>query len=286
MSLEVANVLHHKWVRTFLAGVSTLATTLFAYFRLIESNRLVIERVEIPIENLPPDLDGFTIAQLSDFHYLPHTKLPLIQRAVAMTNALNPDLTVLTGDYVHDHLGPMFDLAKMLGKLTAKHGVYAILGNHDTGYYKPHIREVIRYGLTHHQIRLLVNEHVVLSNGLVLVGLDDFHNGRPNLEDSIVNAPADAPVIVLMHQPDVADFVARNPRAVLQLSGHTHGGQVRIPGIRPMYLPFFGKKYIQGLHRIDNLWLYVNRGIGLSFYGPLRINCPPEITLLTLRKTT
>lgn len=284
MSLEVANVLHHKWVRAFLAGVSTLATTLFAYFRLIESNRLVIERVEIPIENLPPDLDGFTIAQLSDFHYLPHTKLPLIQRAVAMTNKLNPDLIVLTGDFVGKSR-QIFELAEVLEKLKAKHGVYAILGNHDTPPYKPYIREIVHCGLAHHDITLLVNEHIILSNGLVVAGLDEIQYGRPNLEQALDGSREDAPVIVLMHQPDVADFVARNPRAVLQISGHTHGGQVRIPGIRPMYLPFFGKKYVQGLHRIDNLWLYVNRGIGLSFYGPLRINCPPEITLLTLRKT-
>ncbi|MGB1249769.1 MAG: metallophosphoesterase [Candidatus Promineifilaceae bacterium] len=279
-------LLQNKWIRASLTVLTSASVALYSYFRHVEPNQLVIERVEIPVPDLPPEMSGFTIAQLSDIHYLPHTKMPLVKRAIAKTNALNPDLIVLTGDFISKKVDPLFELVEALAELKAPHGVLAILGNHDTSLWKPHVREIMRYAFAHHSIPLLVNQHVTLSNGLVIAGLDEIHHGRPNLKRTLEGVPEDAPVVVLMHQPDVADFVARNPQAILQLSGHTHGGQMRIPGIRPIYLPHFGQKYIQGLHRIDNLWLYVNRGIGLSRMGPLRINCPPEITLLTLKATS
>ena len=281
---QLNKLVSYPTVHAILAACAAALSAMYAYFRHVEPSQLVIERVEIPIKTLPPEIDGFTIAQLSDFHYLPHTKLPFIKRAIRMTNALQADLIVLTGDYISKNVPALFELLEALTALEAKHGVLAILGNHDTSYSKPHVKQIMRYAFDHYGIPLLINEQVTLPNGLVIAGLDEIHSGRPDLTHTLEGVPEDAPVVVLMHQPDVADFVARYPQAVLQLSGHTHGGQMRVKGIRPIYLPHFGQKYIDGLYKIEHLWLYVNRGIGLARTGPLRINCPPEITLLTLKR--
>ncbi len=117
--------------------------------------------------------------------------------------------------------------------------------------------------------------------GIYLAGLDDLWSGQADLTAALAQAPANVPTILLVHEPDFADTVAKDGRVSLQLSGHSHGGQVRLPGIGAPILPYLGRKYDQGLYNVNNMWLYTNRGIGLGRI-PLRINCPPEITEFTL----
>ena len=245
-----------------------------------ESSQLVTERVTIPVENLKPSLEGFTIAQLSDFHLDRLTRADLVQRAVALTNSLDPDLIVLTGDYVWHNVETIFELTPILANLDARYGVYAALGNHDIWTDV----KVVRQAFTEIRIPVLVNQGVTIdaeSENVYLAGLDDGWSGQPDLIAALDGAPAGAPIILLFHEPDLADRVSLDPRISLQLAGHSHGGQVRLPFIGAPVLPYLSWKYDQGLYRVRDMWLYTNRGIGVTNI-PVRFHCPPEITFLTL----
>ena len=274
--------------RQFLAGGSLAlagaVTASSVYFILKdESQELVVEHVTLPIKGLAPSLDGFKIAQLSDFHIYPYTKPPLIEESVAIANALNPDLVVLTGDYVWHDLEAIYDLAPILAGLNAKHGLYAIMGNHDLWTNV----DVIKDAFDEFGVPYLINEGVTITQGagsLHLAGLDDGWSGIPDLHAAMAGAPKDAPVVLLMHEPDLADEYSLNPRMSLQLSGHSHGGQIRFPRLGgALVLPYLGRKYDYQLYKVNNMWLYSNPGIGVT-NEPLRINCPPEITEITLTR--
>lgn len=258
-------------------GVSLGATTLAL---LDQTFRPVVERVRIPIKNLKPALEGFRIVQLSDFHLLPLTQPSQVRRAVEIANNLKPDLTVLTGDYVYREIEAMRTISPILGDLNAHHGVFACLGNHDHWMGV----EAVKAGLKSARLPLLVNRGVLLPVGkdsLFLAGLDDSWIGHPNLESTLQGAPDATPVVLLAHEPDSADHYANDSRISLQLSGHTHGGQIRLPGLGALLLPYLGHKYDMGLYRVQEMWLYTNRGIGVIF-EPLRFNCRPEVTEFTL----
>jgi hypothetical protein len=245
-----------------------------------ETNTPVLERVEIPIKNLKPALEGFTIVQLSDIHLQPYTRPELVHKAVQMSNDLRPDLVVLTGDYVWRDQDAAFELAPILAGLNARHGVYSVLGNHDHWLDV----EATRRAFAEAGLPMLVNQGVEIVEGngsFYLAGMDDGWSGEPDLGQATEEAPADVPVVLLLHEPDLVDETSRDPRIALQLSGHTHGGQVLIPGRPPIFTPTLGKIYSQGLFRVNDTWLYTNRGLGVISV-PLRFNCPPEVTLLTL----
>ncbi len=247
-----------------------------------ETGEVSIERIPIPIKHLPAAFEGFTIAQLSDIHLLPYTRPEFVKKAVAVANSLNPDLTVLTGDYVWHDREAMFELTPIIANLNARYGVYGILGNHD--YWLD--VDLVTQGFRQARIPLLVNEHVPISAGgntLVLAGLDDGWSGHPDLDMALDGAPDNAPVILLLHEPDLADKVGPNGRIALQLSGHSHGGQVRLPGTGALILPYLGQKYDFGLYQINDMWLYTNRGLG-EISVPFRLNCAPEVTLFTLMR--
>ena len=243
---------------------------------------LSIERVQLPIPGLPPAFEGFTIAQLTDIHLLPYTRPEFIREVAAAANALNPDLILLTGDYVWHDPGAMDELAPILAGLDAREGVYGILGNHD--YWLD--VEAVKEGFRQARTPLLINQHITLARAeqkLVLAGLDDGWAGQPDLAATLDGAPADAPILLMLHEPDLADVYAPQAPFALQMAGHSHGGQVRIPGRGPMVLPYLGRKYDMGLYQVGAMWLYTNRGLG-EISVPLRINCPPELTLFTLTR--
>jgi predicted MPP superfamily phosphohydrolase len=243
---------------------------------------LSIERVTLPIPGLPPAFEGYVIAQLTDIHLLPYTRPEFVREVVATANALQPDLVTLTGDYVWHNAEAMDELAPILAGLNARDGVFAVLGNHD---YWLDVRAV-RAGFAQARLPLLMNEHVTIARGraqIVLAGLDDGWAGQPDPEAMLANAPTQAPVILLLHEPDLADVHGPTGRYVLQLAGHSHGGQVRVPGRGALVLPYLGQKYDMGLYRVAGMWLYTNRGLG-EISVPLRINCPPELTLFTLTR--
>jgi predicted MPP superfamily phosphohydrolase len=262
-----------------LLGAAFVATPTYLHLQ-DESRQLVVERVQIPIRNLSPALEGFTIVQLSDIHLEPYTKADLIRQAVEIANSLQPGLVVLTGDYVWRKLEAIFDLTPILARLNAQHGVFSIMGNHDIWTDV----NVVRTAFQEQGLPVLENQGVPLTVNrapLYLAGLDDGWSGQPDLEAALDGAPAGAPVVLLLHEPDLADAVSLDGRVSLQLAGHSHGGQIRFPGIGALVLPYLGRKYDLGLYRVNEMWLYTNRGIGATT-EPVRYNCPPEITQITL----
>lgn len=263
-----------------LAVAGSLVTAGGYIYANNEAHHPVVDRIQIPLKDLHPALEGFTIAVLADFHLFPLTQLELIRKAVAMTNALESDLAVLLGDYVWRDVEAIFDLAPALAGLNARHGVFSILGNHDHRTNSA----VITQGLTRAGLPLLVNEGLPISSGegiLYLAGLDDGLGGKPDFQSAMENLPAEAPTILLVHEPDLADRYSLDNRVILQLSGHSHGGQIRFPKIGALILPYLGWKYDFGLYKVHNMWLYTNRGLGVTNV-PVRYNCPPEITEITL----
>ena len=261
-----------------LAGGVAL-TTSYLYFGN-EMDDLAIEHVSIPIVNLEPALEGFKIVLLADIHLYPLTTLDLAQRAVEIANQLKPDLIVLAGDYVWHEVEAIHDLAPVLAELNAHHGVYAALGNHDLWTDV----NVVLSAFNQVRLPVLVNQGVPITEGssqLYLAGLDDGWSGQPDLEAALSDAPPKAPVILLYHEPDLADEVSLDGRVSLQLAGHSHGGQVRLPIVGAPLLPYLAWKYDMGLYRLRDLWLYTTRGVGVTNV-PVRYNCPPEITELTL----
>ena len=248
--------------------------------RTNEIRGLVEEFVEIPVKNLPPALEGFTIVQLTDMHLRPYTQVEHIQRAVEKTNALKPDLVVLTGDYVWHDEEDILDLVPVLAHLNARHGVFAVMGNHDIKTDARLIEETfVRNG-----IPVLRNEGLDIQYGsgiLHLAGIDDGWLGKPDIKTTLDKLRGNKPVVLLAHEPDMIDWYANDPRISLQLSGHTHGGHVQVSPGKPFIRPFLGRKYVQGLYRVNESWVYTSRGIGTTGV-PLRRNCSPEITHITL----
>ncbi len=276
--------------RQFLLGGATAVAGMAvgADAVLVGARDLLVRKVEVPLGRLPSALDGFTIAQLSDFHYSPLAE-SLIREAVQLTNQLHPDLVMLTGDFVTVRLGHKRDphaasdaepCATLLAALRSRHGSFAVLGNHD------HFSDPRRVTLSLEQrgIQVLRNRSLALEkNGarLWIAGVEDVLGGDDDLDLTLRGIPQDQPVVLAVHEPDYAHQVMRRP-VDLQLSGHSHGGQIRLPWIGAPFLPPLGRRYPFGLYRLPPLTLYTNPGIG-TIRVPARLNCPPEITLLSLR---
>jgi len=252
----------------------------YGYGRGLEAEWISIERVKIPIKGLPTSLEGFRIVQMSDFHIFPFTTPQFAQRCVDAANALNPDVVVLTGDYVVSTEESVFDLAPVLRAIKSKYGAFATLGNHDHWQDK----DVVLLGLNRGGVRPLVNESAIISVGganLLLAGLDDHWAGRPDISRAMEQWKEGMTSVLLVHEPDVAHTYADDGRFALQLSGHSHGGQIRVPFYGPIWLPPYAQQFDMGHYHVDNMHLYVTRGIG-CIRKPLRLNCRPEITELTL----
>ncbi len=233
-------------------------------------------------------MQGFTIALLSDFHYDPYFSVHPLHAAVALVNGLRPDVIALTGDFVSvpligDEKKAAFaaePCARILRQMTAPHGLWAVLGNHDDGTDGRHVTRALQA----ENIRVLANQAEPIERDgarFWLAGVNDVLSKTADLSKTLRGVPAGEAVILLAHEPDFADEVSRFP-VDLQLSGHSHGGQVRVPLLPPLYLPTLAKKYVWGPYQVGPLKLYTNAGLG-TVGVPVRLNCPPEITLLTLR---
>lgn len=247
----------------------------FAREALAESQNLIIERETIYFERLPREFDGLRVVQLTDIHHSPTTSAAQIREAVEIANSLNPDLTVLTGDYVSHETQYIAPVAEMLGKLKAKNGVFAVLGNHDHWTDAALITDLFRAeGIT-----MLTNEGVRLRRKdarIWLCGVDDTMVGQTDLTAALRGSLEDEFKFLLCHNPAILrraerveiDFVA---------SGHTHGGQVRLrPANEGLIRP--KTRRASGLHQRGKTQIYISRGIG-TVVVPLRYQCPPELTL-------
>jgi len=244
---------------------------------------LAVERVQVEVPGLPAALAGLTIAHLSDLHWGPYTGEREIGGAVKAANALEPDLIAVTGDFVYHIARYAPPCAAELAALRAPLGVWAIAGNHDHWAGVSAVRrEVEAAGLTwlaNSSRRLLVR-----GTPLWIAGVDDVCERRADLPATLAGIPPEEPVLLLAHEPDFADEVARAPQWItLQLSGHSHGGQVRLPGDGALILPWLGQKYPAGLYSVaaSHLQVYTSRGIGV-IAPPVRFNCRPEVALITL----
>lgn len=239
-------------------------------------------RVEVEVAGLPAELDGFAIAHLTDFHRSPLVPNRLVERGVRVANAMEPDLVVLTGDFVSVSSRFAVSCARALGELKAEHGVYAVLGNHD--HWEGGAR--VASELEANGITMLTNASVAVERDgarFWLVGIDDLIAGEPCLDTALLGVPQDEPRILLCHEPDFAPEAASHGFA-LQLSGHTHGGQLDLPVLGRAVLPDMGVLYPAGLHRVSRTDTYVYTNVGLGVVtAPLRYRCPPEVALITLR---
>jgi predicted MPP superfamily phosphohydrolase len=275
--------------RSFLIGTGATAAGLALYSGEIARHELDIVYRPIAITNLPAPFHGYRIVQLSDIHLDEYTEPFFLERIVRQVNTLAPDLVLLTGDFItHGSLTfiagghAVHRCAEILTTLTAPLR-YAVLGNHDVSFNGPLVIET----LTTHGTPVLVNQYVPIERNsarLWLCGVDDPGTSHPDLDLTIPVKP-DGPVLLMVHEPDYADDVIAHPRGPLvdlMLAGHSHGGQIRLPFLGPLILPPMGEKYPEGYYRFNQMQLYVNRGIG-TVGLPFRLNCPPEITVITLQ---
>jgi hypothetical protein len=264
------------------AAVAGAALFITAVGLLNARRTAAVVPVDVPIEGLPQDLHGFTIAQISDVHVGPTIRRPYVQAIVEAVNRLQPDMVAVTGDLVDGSVAELAEHIAPLAGLSSRHGTFFVTGNHE--YYSgahgwiAHLRRI--------GVRVLLNEHVVLQHeaaALVVAGVTDpgahhfdpAHRSDPHA--AVAGAPAHAPIRVLLaHQPRTAHAAAA-AGFHLQLSGHTHGGQffpwnLLIHRFQP---------FVAGLARLHNLWIYTSRGTG--YWGPpKRFGAPSEITLLRL----
>ena len=281
--------------RSFLKGALYSAGSLALYAGELERHWLEVVRKDIRISGLPADFDGLSVAQLSDIHLDEFTEPFLLREAIDEVNRARPDIVLLTGDYVSSEVLPpnltveaAWQCGKLLNQLECKKR-YAIFGNHDIWAGEEHVGNALQSN----GITVLRNSYLPFERGAAriwLAGLDDPVCGRPDpdrtIPTSIRNIAAE-PILLMCHAPDYVDELQNHPagRAVsLVLSGHTHGGQIRLPFLGPLRLPPGGRKYVEGLFRVGATQLYVNRGIG-SVGVPFRFDCRPEITLFTLHAT-
>jgi uncharacterized protein len=275
--------------RQFIVSAGVVATGMVIYSGEIARHELDIVNRPIHIANLPEAFRGFRIIQISDIHIEEFTEPFFLERVVKKVNELKGDLVLLTGDFVtrgafsflNKYSSPN-KCAEILTALSAPQ-VYAVLGNHDVAFGA----SLVVDALTRFRIPVLLNRYVPIERSgsrFWLCGVEDPGTSRPNLDLAIPDHP-DGPVILMAHAPDYADTVVSHPRGKLidlMLAGHSHGGQVRLPFVGPLILPPLGQKYIEGLFQFNQMQLYVNRGIG-SVGLPFRLNCPPEITVITLQ---
>lgn len=257
----------------------------YYYARNIEPGLLTLHRETIQSIKIPSSFDGFKIIQFSDTHIGFHYTLDQFQELVNKINALEPDLIVFTGDLVDKpnqyNWNPR--LTNLLSSLNAPKGKFWIYGNHDHGGYGT---EIIKEVMGQANFQLLKNSHHTIEqqvDRILIAGIDDVMLGQPNLSKTLENTNPDLFTILLAHEPDFADKSMEFPVDV-QLSGHSHGGQVRLPFVGHLYTPFYAEKYVEGKYtfKSSNLDLYVSRGIGTTRL-PYRFLCKPEITLFTLK---
>ena len=259
----------------------------------VERHWIDIEHRDIFIAGLPEPFNGMRIVQLSDIHLNEFTEPFLLREAIDHINRLQPDMVLLTGDYVSAQVLPhkltmkaAVECAGLLSKIDCEKR-FAILGNHDCWAGEDHVTDALRQA----GIPVLRNAFVPLEKHgarVWLAGLEDPVCGRPDPDKAMpaaIRKSPKEPIILMCHAPDFVDELAAHPSSqsiALVLSGHTHGGQVRLPLLGALHLPVGGRKYIQGLFNVGPMQLYVNRGIG-SVGVPFRFDCRPEITHFTLR---
>lgn len=275
--------------RKFLKGTGLATLGLAAastVYPFLEAKWCRVMRQIIPLPNLPASFRGTTIALLADIHHGPFVPLAYIRHVVALTNSLQADIVVLVGDYVHRHDHYIAPGIEELGKLQGALGRFAVRGNHDNqNYHGAHnFRPLSRAALADAKLPDLNNSGVWIERGsarLRICGVGDLWTDRQDLRTALGDATERDAVVLLSHNPDFVETI-RDCRVGLVLSGHTHGGQIVLPGYGAPVVPSrYGQKYLYGLVQGPSCPVFVTRGVG-TVTPPVRFNCRPEVVLITL----
>lgn len=282
MPVQISRRTFLRAALTTVAGVGAAGIGGSAYITKIEPGLIEVTHVTVPLPNLPKSFDGFTMAQVSDWHLGEWMTRDRMLDIARQTNDLQPNVIVFTGDFM-SHVLPstLSDITQSVQAFKASEGIFGTLGNHDYWTDGPAVIQAVESA---GNTQLLLNKHVKIEREgaeLYIAGVNDIWEKHHDLNQALDGIPDSAAVVLLAHEPDFADEVAAVNRVGLQLSGHSHGGQFRVPGKGAIALPFLGQKYDMGMYHINGMTLYVNRGVGMiSPY--VRFNCRPEITFFTL----
>lgn len=284
MGSENRPISRRKLVKQGLTlGALALVGDVFA----LEPEWIKVERVDIPIKGLPASFDGYRISLFSDIHWPRHIQKGYLDRVVRLANDFRPDLVAVPGDFCDANKLPLrqlnhISLAGLYDGLRAKDGCVATLGNHDHRFNVPNLRREMAESTP---FKLLTNEHRLIRRGgdlLAIGGVDDLWNSVVDPVKTFAEVPDDVPRILLSHNPDVAEDHVWPTRIDLQLSGHTHGGEIHLPFGQTKWIPSkYGNKFREGLVQGRSHRVYVTRGV-CSPRG-MRFRCRPEVTYITLR---
>ena len=273
--------------RVFSALLLLGAPGIGAYAYFVEPTWLRVRQLTIRIKGLPLNLDGFRLVQLSDLHVgsaIPHW---FLQKVINTTKALDPDLIVLTGDYVHTRPDEVADITTLLQQLRAPTGVFAVLGNHDYAVNYPGdagipgVEDIVINALERAGVQVLRNEWLPIGGGkhpLALFGIDELLSGRAQVMP-LDAVPTSSPRLVLCHNPDIAPFLQERDFDLV-LCGHTHGGQIRVPPFPPLVTATRNRRFWGGLFSLGQGQMFVSRGIGYTWR--VRLASRPECVLITL----
>lgn len=256
------------------------------YIDKIEPEWVEVKNVSLTLPRLPKSFSGFRLVQISDLHVGYWMTPDRLTNILEMVKEQTPDLVAITGDIVLAYGGlspykPIMDkYVNVFKSLTDTYTTVSVLGNHDYWYNAVNVKNALELA----GVNVLMNSVFSLERSgerFHIAGLDDVYEHQHDLDAVLAALPEDGGAMLLAHEPDFADMSATTGRFDLQISGHSHGGQVVIPLIGPVVLPYLGKKYPSGLYKVGNMYQYTNRGVGMTMPS-IRFNCRPEITVFTL----
>lgn len=271
-----------QFLKHTVGSLGTLAGIGGMYSIFGERFWIQIQTVRLSYRRYPAAFEGVRIVQFSDTHIGKYYSLDQLERVTRLIQKQEPDIICFTGDLFDSKYGEVDeDVIPVLSRLQAGLGKFAVLGNHDMRLAPDRVRDVLeRSGFT-----VLINDSRSIERGngrIHMVGLDEIFHGKPDLRIALQGVTKGEFVLLLAHEPDFADMAFAYP-VDLQLSGHSHGGQIRIPMYGSLFTPDLGQKYQMGLYAFDNseFHVYTNRGLGTTLF-PIRFNCRPELTVFEL----
>jgi len=249
-------------------------------FVLYESRKVEMDFYTVPVAQLPPGLENLRIAVLSDIHYSPQMEDAFLDRIIARINEEHPDMVLITGDLASFHTQWVLQVPEHLAKLSSRYGTFVVPGNHDHCYG----RQTLMKKLEAAGITVLRNQHMQVGPGdcsIQLIGIDDPATFRDETEEVLEKLPREGMRILMCHSPDGIRPAIRE-KVPLILTGHTHGGQIRLPFVGALFLPTREEReFDRGWFRQSQSWIYVSRGLGNAGF-PVRIFCPREVAIVTV----
>ena len=244
-----------------------------------------VTRITVAIPSLEPIFDNYRIVHISDIHLGQWLSPARLDGVVGVVNALEPDVVAITGDFVSFVVDPFVDeLSNALSNLRPKDATLAVMGNHDHWMNAEKVRKALQQSGV---LELRNDVYTVTRKDALLhfAGVDDVTVREDRLDLVLKKLPSVGPAVLLVHEPDFADISSASGRFALQLSGHSHGGQIVLPVVGPPIRGSYCKKYPLGRYQVGDMVLYTNRGLGANTFW-IRINCPPEITVVTLKSAS